>query len=372
MSQSKSNPHIPNTARRDLLAACFDLLNDDISGEEWLGHLANLAGCESATCVWWRKNDPDSLLIESAGTPVTPPIGWFQFIDRLVDDIKPIEAFFVDEAFLKKKGVHAYEAEDGIRKDYLVACIDWKPACVVFIFSGRKGDSNWTDEDREQLSDALPIIRKSVAIKKKLSEHKDIIEFVDKAHDTRTHGVILIDDRCSILSANNHARRLLDTGDQVSDNSGHVRFGEAGIQAEFEAQVAKFNRLNPSELDSFSWYCRTNNSTERPRILVSMSAIRKEASRTESSVGDRALLLKLEHPESKNVPGELQLQKLYGLSRAQARLTRALMLSKNLEAAAESCNITKNTARTHLRAIYKKLGVDSQAKLMQLLSTSRA
>jgi len=102
--------------------------------------------------------------------------------------------------------------------------------------------------------------------------------------------------------------------------------------------------------------------------MITMKGICKDYDRRESSIGSRMIMLTLEKADSRKAPDEMQLRKFYGLSKAQARFTRALMLSDNLEAAAKACNITINTARTHMRAVYRKCGVDSQGKLMQLLA----
>jgi DNA-binding CsgD family transcriptional regulator len=58
---------------------------------------------------------------------------------------------------------------------------------------------------------------------------------------------------------------------------------------------------------------------------------------------------------------------VYGLSPAQAKLARAIVEGKALTVAAEAAGVTLNTARTHLRRMFDKTGVRTQAALVRSL-----
>lgn len=62
------------------------------------------------------------------------------------------------------------------------------------------------------------------------------------------------------------------------------------------------------------------------------------------------------------------LQSLWGLTTAEARLTRALLAGQRLEDHAAQANISMNTARTHLKSIFAKTQISRQADLIRLLS----
>lgn len=59
---------------------------------------------------------------------------------------------------------------------------------------------------------------------------------------------------------------------------------------------------------------------------------------------------------------------LYGLTEAESQLAIALFAGCSLEEAAQTQRISINTAKTHLRQIFQKCGVQSQANLLQLLA----
>jgi DNA-binding CsgD family transcriptional regulator len=58
---------------------------------------------------------------------------------------------------------------------------------------------------------------------------------------------------------------------------------------------------------------------------------------------------------------------VYGLSKSQVLLARAILEGKGLPQAAAATDITLNTARTHLRRMFDKTGVRTQAALVRCL-----
>jgi DNA-binding CsgD family transcriptional regulator/ketosteroid isomerase-like protein len=60
-------------------------------------------------------------------------------------------------------------------------------------------------------------------------------------------------------------------------------------------------------------------------------------------------------------------QAIFGLSPGQMALARRIASGDSLTAAAEQLGITINTARTHLKRIYDKTGVNAQTSLVRLL-----
>ena len=70
------------------------------------------------------------------------------------------------------------------------------------------------------------------------------------------------------------------------------------------------------------------------------------------------------------LPTAEQLSDFYNLTKAQSRLVIALMQGKSSEEAAAHLNVSVNTVRSHLRAIYSKLGTDNKADLVRIVSAT--
>ena len=62
------------------------------------------------------------------------------------------------------------------------------------------------------------------------------------------------------------------------------------------------------------------------------------------------------------------LGRLYGLTRMESRLAAAIFDSFALRTAAARCGIGLNTAKTHLKQVFLKCGVASQAQLLRVLA----
>jgi DNA-binding CsgD family transcriptional regulator len=73
-------------------------------------------------------------------------------------------------------------------------------------------------------------------------------------------------------------------------------------------------------------------------------------------------------PERAPQTSEAVVRRQYGLSAAEARLATTLAATGSLERAADALSIARETARWHLKRIYRKTGTHSQSALLgQLL-----
>ena len=66
------------------------------------------------------------------------------------------------------------------------------------------------------------------------------------------------------------------------------------------------------------------------------------------------------------------LQSLYGLTRAEIRFTKMLLRGLSIDEAIERLRVSRNTAKTHLSAIFQKTGTRRQSELIRLLLISTA
>jgi DNA-binding CsgD family transcriptional regulator len=62
------------------------------------------------------------------------------------------------------------------------------------------------------------------------------------------------------------------------------------------------------------------------------------------------------------------LRQLYGLTKAQAEVARSLYAGRSVEDTALALNLSLNTIRTHLKPIFTKCDVSSQAELLHMLA----
>ncbi|HEX6000538.1 MAG TPA: helix-turn-helix transcriptional regulator [Hyphomicrobiaceae bacterium] len=79
------------------------------------------------------------------------------------------------------------------------------------------------------------------------------------------------------------------------------------------------------------------------------------------------VLLLVEEPRRAGIPTEASLRQAFALTNAETRLALALADGSSLAAAAEGLQITRHTARAHLKSIFAKTQVHRQAELVVAL-----
>lgn len=74
-----------------------------------------------------------------------------------------------------------------------------------------------------------------------------------------------------------------------------------------------------------------------------------------------------------NMPQETQtelLQRLYGLTPSEARLTERIVSGRALKDAAKDLGVTEGTTRTQLKVIFGKIGVNRQPELVKAVMSA--
>lgn len=82
------------------------------------------------------------------------------------------------------------------------------------------------------------------------------------------------------------------------------------------------------------------------------------------------LLFAIDPDRAPGTPDHL-LMEAFALTRAETALTLALLHGETVDEYCERTGISRNTARTHMRAIFDKLGIKKQTELIRLLSGFR-
>jgi len=363
----------PKKAResRDFFAATFDLINDEITGPQWLDKLATLANCRSVTCLWWPADYPEKIAVEHCGRELNLGNKQINAIDKAIA-IAPDEPGLLDE-LLEETSCNPSDRHDCLfRPDQLIACIDWWPANVLLIFDDRLDAPDWSQNDRQHVRDLLPILRQSVTVKKRLSKLTNSMELTNKILDEFPRGFILLMPDSEILDTNLFAEKLLEKSTlfQLVDRS--FRFRAPEIQHDFHMQLKKISSLPKDQLNEFVWYKNLSGSAETGSLMATVLAFGFDVFRSESTRFDRVALIILEQQGYRGIAGEEQLREFYQLTKAQARLLHAIIQNNSIEDAAATLHISINTARSHLRAIYDRLGINNLGQLLQITNATMA
>ncbi len=107
--------------------------------------------------------------------------------------------------------------------------------------------------------------------------------------------------------------------------------------------------------------------TRRGRCPLIVDALPLETGFADDS-GNVGMLITITDVARRSAPSEGLLTAMFALTPAEARLAAALASGAMIDKAAEALCITRETARTRLKAIFAKTGTSRQAELVAVLS----
>jgi DNA-binding CsgD family transcriptional regulator len=178
--------------------------------------------------------------------------------------------------------------------------------------------------------------------------------------DRLDRGIILIDDKGGVLDANLPALRVLNGGDGIALRNGRLTFSDAAFDQRFVRLIAQ--QRSGAAFAPRSIAARFRRPSAQSYLVV--------VSPVPPHTDERNVVLVafIYAPNERREISAEVLKELYGLTRAQAEVARRLFTGRSVEQTAEALQLSLNTVRTHLKHIFTKSEVQSQAELMHLLA----
>jgi DNA-binding CsgD family transcriptional regulator len=182
--------------------------------------------------------------------------------------------------------------------------------------------------------------------------HRSIIDRLER-------GVALLDSRGAVVDASTLAQKLLAGRSGLTVRNGRLAFGDPQLDARFVRLLGSAR----GGADGRAIAAKVHCEAARPCRIVIAPTSPQEARR-----GIRFVALVYGTSSSRSISLDV-LVDLYGLTRAQANVARRLYAGSSVEETAAHLKLSLNTVRTHLKQIFSKCEVQSQAELLLLLAT---
>lgn len=180
--------------------------------------------------------------------------------------------------------------------------------------------------------------------------------------DQLRRGIVLIDDERGVHYCNPAAARILrEDADILRIADGRLEIGSGNVLDRFGRYVNAFRVRPDSVARALALRVDRPDGTRSHRTLISRLDGAAAAARPILAV------IVYEAQIVRSMP-TVVLTELYGLTRAEAALVAELYAGRTLAAASAAIGIKTNTARTHLKRIFDKCAVRSQAELLQMLA----
>ena len=172
-------------------------------------------------------------------------------------------------------------------------------------------------------------------------------------------GVVVVDARCKVLFANQRALAAMRDKHAFSDRNGRLSVVPSGEAAKFNAFVRTAASGTGACGDAF-------------RLAVGGAAysviVCPITGELRATAGTAALVLIVDLRVQSDPGGQDHLRAIFGLTKAEAQLARALMDEQSLTEAGEARGISYQTARCGLKSVFQKVGVNQQSQLVARLT----
>jgi DNA-binding CsgD family transcriptional regulator len=181
------------------------------------------------------------------------------------------------------------------------------------------------------------------------------------ALDLIDRGIVVTDSAARIRIANDFARRIAARVDAVAFLDGRVSFLAAHLEREFERFRRAVHAWLPTLAPAPRWTFSALRASGEPDYRISMHAHK------DATTDDVCIFICVHDTHAQRIDTRT-LTQLYGLTPMQADIAAALFAGLAVEQVVDHLHISENTVRSHLKGIFKKCDVRSQAELLRLLA----
>jgi len=176
--------------------------------------------------------------------------------------------------------------------------------------------------------------------------------------DKLDRGVLVMDSRGCVIDSNPCAERVMRACEGISLRNGRLSFTDPAIDNRLVQAIGKYRSGNGYGHPVIAASVRCSRSVPC-RILVVPVAPGDDGR-------DIAFFALIYAPNGSQEISLEVLRQLYGLTEAQAEVARSLYAGRSVEDTALALNLSLNTIRTHLKHIFTKCEVSSQAELLHM------
>lgn len=238
------------------------------------------------------------------------------------------------------------------------------PSCR-FRITGSHIRPPFSERDKAICRLLLPHIRQSMTLWSRM-DHIDIERHLFAGTVERMQvGTVTLDEDGEIMTVNAEAQAILDQKDGIR------RVGTV-LKAEYPEEDALLQQMILSAL---------TGGTPRTGAFIESLSITRPSGRSKFGMLIRSIeagewsdawrrpktVVFFRDPEHQDTRSADIVRRIFGLTQAETALTMHLVNGLTLDEAAEQLNIRRNTARSHLKLVFSKMGVARQAELVRIV-----
>jgi DNA-binding CsgD family transcriptional regulator len=237
------------------------------------------------------------------------------------------------------------------------------PTC--FLVAAPKRTEPFDTAERVKLVSALvPHLQQALRTQSHLEDFAQGASDIARAVDSVRHGIAVVGPGSVVIHLNSAAERILKCGDGLRIRSGSVEASSASANTELRRSiVGALLEDEASPRGGNSFLCR-RPSGKRPYVIHVLPF-----SPTTENVSVARALVVLVDPEQQLEPPARLLERVYGLTNAEADVALRVLRGEGLKPICEELSLSMATVKTHLQHVFDKTDTHRQAELVRLLLT---
>jgi DNA-binding CsgD family transcriptional regulator len=223
-------------------------------------------------------------------------------------------------------------------------------------------------EQVEQFALVVQHMAQALSLAVKLGTLEQQCRFNLEVIDTRPQAIFALDGAGKVLLTNARADRLLSAGDGLVVFNGRLQCRLGSEQASLDRVINA--ALEPEGAEARGGWTRIGRASGRLALVAFVAPV-VPGEQLLGSFHPKALVFVSDPAEVSSIDDQA-LHDLFDLTLAEARLASALSQGHSIESAAALLGVRPATARSELKSVFRKTGVNRQQDLVRLLTSISA
>jgi DNA-binding CsgD family transcriptional regulator len=240
---------------------------------------------------------------------------------------------------------------------------------VRFRVGRYRGARAFGEAEKSLARSLLPHLERAIRLQSRISRIEREKAVYAGAMAQLSVATIILDEQNRVLSTNDAAASLLRDNDALSLQGERLVLRDVAARGELETLLQEALASRQSAGPAAARAMQVPRGAGRPKLGLVVKTLPGGGAQGR---GTPTTAVFVSDPlQAAEPPGQV-ISRLFGFTPAEARLAMLLTNGLTLDEASAELGVSRNTARTHLRAVFAKTGVTRQTGLVRLILNSVA
>jgi DNA-binding CsgD family transcriptional regulator len=353
----------------------YQAILDPIHWVDALKRVAGLMECESASIILYDRNARRATLNQSFGTPEEMLDAYHTHYYKCDPGLEAIKKVPVGDWYLDRRelGLQVI-ARSEFYNDFVRACgLQGVMTNRLIYTQGVEGGLSlqraighrpFDQTDMERAAMMIPHLQRAITIYMRLQAAAYREACLNSMLDSINFAMFTVDRRAKVAYLNAAGARLIQEQGAVDVSGGHLalRGIEPGRLLQMIQRACGVGQPSQAGMGTIK------DGNGFPIMQLVVTPLAQAESRGYADLNGHYALVVLKSLNTEGPLSEAILHDLYGLTRAETRLSIMLLQGATLSEIAQNAGVSLNTVRTQLKSVFAKTGMKRQVDLVRKLS----